>query len=162
MSFAVFRSFPSALCSKEECPWLHSCSWQWGGPAHNGTCKTGSGNVPSCVCLGSFRVRVCHGTRANQMRSVTSSSLTPCFRQELLTREQTFLCVALDLYIQLLRLFVEGKDLPQAEQAGQSPDPTEHVSEAPSLFPSCESCSLSLPLPRAASLLFPPSCTKQR
>ncbi|NXU25596.1 FANCA protein, partial [Thalassarche chlororhynchos] len=53
-------------------------------------------------------------------------SLTPCFHQELLTREQTFLYVALDLYIQLLRLFVEGKDLPQAEQAGQSPDPAEH------------------------------------
>ncbi|KAF1552131.1 Fanconi anemia group A protein, partial [Eudyptes schlegeli] len=50
-------------------------------------------------------------------------SLTPCFRQELLTREQTFLYVALDLYIQLLRLFVEGKDLPQSDQAGQSPDP---------------------------------------
>ncbi|XP_061863573.1 Fanconi anemia group A protein isoform X2 [Colius striatus] len=46
-------------------------------------------------------------------------SLTPCFHHELLTREQTFLYVALDLYIQLLRLFVEGKDLPQ-------PDPTEH------------------------------------
>ncbi|KAF1648494.1 Fanconi anemia group A protein, partial [Eudyptes chrysocome] len=54
-------------------------------------------------------------------------SLTPCFRQELLTREQTFLYVALDLYIQLLRLFVEGKDLPQSDQAGQSPDPAEHV-----------------------------------
>uniref|UniRef100_A0A663DLP3 FA complementation group A n=1 Tax=Aquila chrysaetos chrysaetos TaxID=223781 RepID=A0A663DLP3_AQUCH len=49
-------------------------------------------------------------------------SLTPCFHQELLTREQTFLYVALDLYIQLLRLFVEGKDLPR-----QSPDTTEHV-----------------------------------
>ncbi|NXP10946.1 FANCA protein, partial [Thinocorus orbignyianus] len=54
-------------------------------------------------------------------------SLTPCFHHELLTREQTFLYVALDLYIQLLRLFVEGKDLPQPDQAGQSPDPTEHV-----------------------------------
>ncbi|KFW10878.1 Fanconi anemia group A protein, partial [Fulmarus glacialis] len=53
-------------------------------------------------------------------------SLTPCFHQELLTREQTFLYVALDLYIQLLQLFVEGKDLPQADQAGQSPDPAEH------------------------------------
>ncbi|PKU38466.1 hypothetical protein llap_11237 [Limosa lapponica baueri] len=61
-------------------------------------------------------------------------SLTPCFHHELLTREQTFLYVALDLYIQLLRLFVEGKDLPQPNQAGQSSDPTEHVSEAPSLF----------------------------
>ncbi|KAF1673664.1 FANCA protein, partial [Pygoscelis papua] len=54
-------------------------------------------------------------------------SLTSCFRQELLAREQTFLYVALDLYIQLLRLFVEGKDLPQSDQAGQSPDPAEHV-----------------------------------
>ncbi|NXN26969.1 FANCA protein, partial [Nycticryphes semicollaris] len=53
-------------------------------------------------------------------------SLTPCFHQELLTREQTFLYVALDLYIQLLQLFVEGKDLPQPDLAGQSPDPTEH------------------------------------
>ncbi|NWZ55917.1 FANCA protein, partial [Haliaeetus albicilla] len=48
-------------------------------------------------------------------------SLTPCFHQELLTREQTFLYVALDLYIQLLRLFVERKDL-----LWQSPDTTEH------------------------------------
>ncbi|KFP40455.1 Fanconi anemia group A protein, partial [Chlamydotis macqueenii] len=53
-------------------------------------------------------------------------SLTPYFRQELLAREQTFLCVALDLYIQLLRLFVEGRDLPQPDQAGQSADPMEH------------------------------------
>ncbi|NXF53353.1 FANCA protein, partial [Oceanites oceanicus] len=53
-------------------------------------------------------------------------SLTPCFHQELLTREQTFLYVALDLYIQLLRLFVEGKDSPQADEPGQSPDPAEH------------------------------------
>lgn len=60
---------------------------------------------------------------------MTSSSLTPCFHQELLTREQTFLYVALDLYIQLLRLFVERKDLLR-----QSPDTTEHVSEAQSLF----------------------------
>ncbi|KAF1533073.1 Fanconi anemia group A protein, partial [Eudyptula albosignata] len=61
-------------------------------------------------------------------------SLTPCFRQELLTREQTFLYVALDLYIQLLRLFVEGKDLPQSDQAGQSPDPAEHVISAARRF----------------------------
>ncbi|NXJ82791.1 FANCA protein, partial [Trogon melanurus] len=54
-------------------------------------------------------------------------SLTPCFRQELLTREPAFLYAALDLYIQLLRLFVEGEDLPQPDRAGQSPDPTEHV-----------------------------------
>ncbi|KAM6409071.1 Fanconi anemia group A protein [Rhynochetos jubatus] len=50
-------------------------------------------------------------------------SLTPCFHQELLTREQTFLYIALDLYTQLLRLFVEGKDLLHFDQ---SSDPTEH------------------------------------
>lgn len=80
-----------------------------------------------CVCS------VYRGTSANQTCHVTSS-LTPGFHQELLTREQTFLYVALDFYIQLLQLFVEGKDLPQPDQAGQSPDPTEHVSEAQSLF----------------------------
>ncbi|NXL10513.1 FANCA protein, partial [Mesembrinibis cayennensis] len=53
-------------------------------------------------------------------------SLTPCFHQELLAREQTFLSVALDLYLQLLRLFVEGNDLPQSDQAGQSPGPAEN------------------------------------
>ncbi|NXX05066.1 FANCA protein, partial [Larus smithsonianus] len=54
-------------------------------------------------------------------------SLTPCFHHELLTREQTFLYVALDLYIQLLRLFVEGRDLPRSDQAG---DPLEVISTA--------------------------------
>ncbi|XP_062442807.1 Fanconi anemia group A protein [Rhea pennata] len=53
-------------------------------------------------------------------------SLTPCFHQELFTREQTFLYVALDLYIQLLQLFVEGEDLPHTDQAGQGPGPAEH------------------------------------
>ncbi|KAM4638581.1 Fanconi anemia group A protein [Amazona ochrocephala] len=53
-------------------------------------------------------------------------SLTPGFHHKLLIREQTFLYVALDFYIQLLQLFVEGKDLPQPDQAGQSPDSTEH------------------------------------
>ncbi|NWI68423.1 FANCA protein, partial [Todus mexicanus] len=53
-------------------------------------------------------------------------SLTPCFHHQLLAREQSFLYTALDLYIQLLRLFVEGKDLPQSDQTGQSTDPAEH------------------------------------
>ncbi|KAM8985664.1 Fanconi anemia group A protein [Ara ararauna] len=53
-------------------------------------------------------------------------SLTPGFHHKLLIREQTFLYVALDFYIQLLQLFVEGKDLPWPDQVGQSPDPTEH------------------------------------
>uniref|UniRef100_A0A8C4XLK7 FA complementation group A n=1 Tax=Falco tinnunculus TaxID=100819 RepID=A0A8C4XLK7_FALTI len=57
---------------------------------------------------------------------VTSFSLTPCFHHELLAREPTFLYVALDLYIQLLRLFVEGKDLPQSDQG----DPLELISTA--------------------------------
>uniref|UniRef100_A0A8D0FIP2 FA complementation group A n=1 Tax=Strix occidentalis caurina TaxID=311401 RepID=A0A8D0FIP2_STROC len=68
-------------------------------------------------------------------------SLSPRFHRELLAREQTFLCVALDSYIQLLRLFVEGKDLPQCHRAGQRPDPPEHVSEARSLFLTHPSCS---------------------
>ncbi|KFQ82796.1 Fanconi anemia group A protein, partial [Phoenicopterus ruber ruber] len=61
-----------------------------------------------------------------QLLPVAFYSLTPCFHQALLAREQTFLYVALDLYIQLLRLFVEGTDLPQSDQREQSPDPTEH------------------------------------
>ncbi|NWU75115.1 FANCA protein, partial [Onychorhynchus coronatus] len=48
-------------------------------------------------------------------------SLTPRFPRELLRQEPTFLLVALDLYIQLLRLFVEGEVQPQSDQ-----DPTEH------------------------------------
>ncbi|NXE42076.1 FANCA protein, partial [Ptilorrhoa leucosticta] len=48
-------------------------------------------------------------------------SLTPCFHRELLRRDPAFLGVALQLYIQLLQLFVEGQVLPQSDQ-----DPTEH------------------------------------
>ncbi|XP_010210461.1 PREDICTED: Fanconi anemia group A protein, partial [Tinamus guttatus] len=54
-------------------------------------------------------------------------SLTPGFCQELFTREPAFLCVALDLYLQLLQLFLEGEDLPQADKAGQGPGLAEHV-----------------------------------
>ncbi|EOB02577.1 Fanconi anemia group A protein, partial [Anas platyrhynchos] len=53
-------------------------------------------------------------------------SLTPAFDHELLAREQLFLYVALDLYLQLLQLFVEGKDLPQTDQG----DPVEVISKA--------------------------------
>ncbi|XP_054245618.1 Fanconi anemia group A protein [Indicator indicator] len=52
--------------------------------------------------------------------------LTPGFCHELLTREESFLYTALDLYIQLLRLFMEGKDLPQPDQG----DPLEVLSRA--------------------------------
>ncbi|XP_010081510.1 PREDICTED: Fanconi anemia group A protein, partial [Pterocles gutturalis] len=61
-----------------------------------------------------------------QLRCVPFSSLTPRFGQELLAREQTFLCVALRLYTQLLRLFAEGTDLLQADQS----DPLEVISTA--------------------------------
>ncbi|GAB0195386.1 Fanconi anemia group A protein [Grus japonensis] len=67
-----------------------------------------------------------------QQELLLHRSLTPCFRRELLAREQTFLYVALDLYVRLLRLFVEGRDLLLSDQAGQNPDPTEH------LLPTCE------------------------
>lgn len=60
---------------------------------------------------------------------MTSSSLTPCFHRDLLQRDPTFLGVALQLYIQLLQLFVEGQVLPQSDQ-----DPTEHVSKAWTIF----------------------------
>ncbi|XP_064884801.1 Fanconi anemia group A protein isoform X6 [Columba livia] len=60
-----------------------------------------------------------------QLLPLAFYSLTPAFRPELLTQEPTFLLVALDLYVQLLRLFVEGKDLPQSDQVGEVPDLTE-------------------------------------
>ncbi|NXC40534.1 FANCA protein, partial [Penelope pileata] len=64
--------------------------------------------------------------RHSRLLPVAFYSLTSGFHQELLTREHLFLYVALDLYIQLLQLFVEGKDLPQPDQA----DPLEVISKA--------------------------------
>ncbi|NXO93156.1 FANCA protein, partial [Certhia brachydactyla] len=57
-------------------------------------------------------------------------SLTPCFQQELLQREPTFLSVALQMYIQLLQLFVEGGVLPQSDQHPTEHDPLELISAA--------------------------------
>ncbi|NXC06439.1 FANCA protein, partial [Orthonyx spaldingii] len=57
-------------------------------------------------------------------------SLTPCFQQELLRREPTFLSVALQMYIQLLQLFVEGEVLPQADKDPIEHDPLELISAA--------------------------------
>ncbi|KAJ7399663.1 Fanconi anemia, complementation group A [Pitangus sulphuratus] len=57
-------------------------------------------------------------------------SLTPRFPRELLRREPTFLLVALDLYIQLLRLFVDGEVLPQSDQNPTEHDPLEVISGA--------------------------------
>ncbi|KAK4814447.1 hypothetical protein QYF61_018545 [Mycteria americana] len=79
--------------------------------------------VMSCWAQKFVRDDVADGLHVQQL----VQSLTPRFHHELLAREQTFLYVALDLYIQLLRLFVEGKDLLPSDQAGQSPDPTEHA-----------------------------------
>ncbi|XP_015729838.1 Fanconi anemia group A protein isoform X1 [Coturnix japonica] len=64
--------------------------------------------------------------RHKRLLPVAFYSLTPGFHHQLLTREHFFLYVALSLYIQLLQLFVEGKDLPQPEQA----DPLEVISAA--------------------------------
>ncbi|KFQ59664.1 Fanconi anemia group A protein, partial [Pelecanus crispus] len=76
---------------------------------------------------GKYRVlRGAASDRHLRLLPVAFYSLTPGFHRELLTREQTFLYVALDLYIQLLRLFVEGKDLPQSDQG----DPLEVISTA--------------------------------
>ncbi|NXE95106.1 FANCA protein, partial [Menura novaehollandiae] len=57
-------------------------------------------------------------------------SLTPRLHRELLRREPTFLSVALHLYIQLLRLFVEGEVLPQSDQDPTDHDPLELISTA--------------------------------
>ncbi|NWQ62413.1 FANCA protein, partial [Neopipo cinnamomea] len=71
---------------------------------------------------GKYRVlRDAASDRHIRLLPVAFYSLTPRFPRELLRREPTFLLVALDLYIQLLRLFVEGEVLPQSDQ-----DPTEH------------------------------------
>ncbi|NWW81543.1 FANCA protein, partial [Climacteris rufus] len=71
---------------------------------------------------GKFRV-LCSAASARHTRLLPLAfySLTPGFRRELLHREPTFLAVALQMYLQLLQLFVEGGVLPQSAQ-----DPTEH------------------------------------
>ncbi|XP_010006760.1 PREDICTED: Fanconi anemia group A protein [Chaetura pelagica] len=71
-------------------------------------------------------LRSAASARHSRLLPLAFYSLTPCFHHDLLTREPTFLHLALDLYIQLLQLFVEGQDLPQPDPAGQSPDPAEH------------------------------------
>ncbi|NXM67209.1 FANCA protein, partial [Serilophus lunatus] len=65
-----------------------------------------------------------------QLLPVAFYSLTPRFHRELLQREPTFLWVALDLYIQLLRLFVEGEVLPQSDQDHTQHDSLELISVA--------------------------------
>ncbi|NXP65724.1 FANCA protein, partial [Chloropsis cyanopogon] len=71
------------------------------------------------------RCRVLHSAasqRHTRLLPLAFYSLTPCFQRELLRREPTFLSVALQMYLQLLQLFVEGEVLPQSDQD----HPTEH------------------------------------
>ncbi|NWV02229.1 FANCA protein, partial [Ptilonorhynchus violaceus] len=80
---------------------------------------------------GKFRV-LCSAAsdRHTRLLPVAFYSLTPGFPRDLLQREPTFLGVALQLYIQLLRLFVEGEVLPQSDQDPTEHDPLELVSTA--------------------------------
>ncbi|NXP44747.1 FANCA protein, partial [Heliornis fulica] len=76
----------------------------------------------------SLILRSAASDRHIQLLPVAFYSLTPCFHQELFAQEQTFLCVTLDLYIQLLQLFVEGRD-PSSDPA-QHGDPLEVMATA--------------------------------
>ncbi|NWT04324.1 FANCA protein, partial [Mionectes macconnelli] len=80
---------------------------------------------------GKYRVlRDAASDRHIRLLPVAFYSLTPRFPRELLRREPIFLLVALDLYIQLLRLFVEGEVLPQYHQDSTEHDPLEVISVA--------------------------------
>ncbi|NXF72005.1 FANCA protein, partial [Sclerurus mexicanus] len=80
---------------------------------------------------GKYRVlRGAASDRHMRLLPVAFYSLTPHFPRELLQREPTFLCVALNLYLQLLRLFVEGEVLPQSDQDPAEHDPLEVISVA--------------------------------
>ncbi|NWX54159.1 FANCA protein, partial [Promerops cafer] len=68
--------------------------------------------------------------RHTRLLPLAFCSLTPCFHRELLRREPTFLSVALQMYIQLLQLFVEGEVLPQSDQDPTEHDPVELISAA--------------------------------
>ncbi|NWT71426.1 FANCA protein, partial [Prunella himalayana] len=68
--------------------------------------------------------------RHTRLLPLAFCSLTPSFHQELLQREPTFLSVALQMYIQLLQLFVEGEVLPQSDQDPTEHDPLELISAA--------------------------------
>ncbi|NWJ09480.1 FANCA protein, partial [Crypturellus undulatus] len=76
------------------------------------------------------KYRILHSAASDRhlrLLPVAFYSLTPGFRQELFTREPAFLCVALELYLQLLQLFLQGEELPQADTAGQGPRLAEHA-----------------------------------
>ncbi|XP_050834843.1 Fanconi anemia group A protein isoform X3 [Serinus canaria] len=80
---------------------------------------------------GRFRVlRSAASQRHTRLLPLAFYSLTPSFQQELLQQEPTFLSVALQMYIQLLQLFVEGEVLPQSDRDPTEHDPLELISAA--------------------------------
>ncbi|NWV85289.1 FANCA protein, partial [Dasyornis broadbenti] len=80
---------------------------------------------------GQYRVlRSAASAQHSRLLPVAFYSLIPCFHPELLRREPTFLGVALQLYIQLLQLFVEGEVLPQSDRDFAENDPLELISAA--------------------------------
>ncbi|NXI00176.1 FANCA protein, partial [Pachycephala philippinensis] len=82
---------------------------------------------------GPGKCRVLHSAasdRHTQLLPLAFYSLAPCFHRELLQRDPTFLGVALQLYIQLLQLFVEGQVLPQSDRDPTEHDPLELISAA--------------------------------
>uniref|UniRef100_A0A8C3UX59 FANCA protein n=1 Tax=Catharus ustulatus TaxID=91951 RepID=A0A8C3UX59_CATUS len=80
---------------------------------------------------GKWRVlRSAASERHTQLLPLAFYSLTPRFHRELLQRDPTFLSVALQMYIQLLQLFVEGEVLPQSDQDPTGQDPLELISAA--------------------------------
>ncbi|KAM7040481.1 Fanconi anemia group A protein isoform 3-T3 [Acridotheres tristis] len=79
------------------------------------------------------KCRVLHSAasdRHTRLLPLAFYSLTPCFHRELLQRDPTFLSVALQMYIQLLQLFVEGEVVPQSDQDSTEQDPLELISAA--------------------------------
>ncbi|XP_030437265.1 Fanconi anemia group A protein isoform X1 [Gopherus evgoodei] len=74
--------------------------------------------------------QILHSAASDQYVSllpIAFYSLTPCFHQNLLNREQTFLYVAVDMYTQLLRLYIEGENPQRSDHGGQSLHSVKHV-----------------------------------
>ncbi|NXR54761.1 FANCA protein, partial [Hippolais icterina] len=75
-------------------------------------------------------LRTAASDRHTRLLPLAFYSLSPCFQRELLRREPTFLSVALQMYTQLLQLFVEGEVLSQSDQHPAEHDPLELISAA--------------------------------
>nr|XP_032620113.1 Fanconi anemia group A protein-like isoform X1 [Chelonoidis abingdonii]XP_032620114.1 Fanconi anemia group A protein-like isoform X1 [Chelonoidis abingdonii] len=74
--------------------------------------------------------QILHSAASDQYVSllpIAFYSLTPCFHQNLFNREQTFLYVAVDMYTQLLRLYIEGENSQRSDHGGQSLHSVKHV-----------------------------------